>query len=263
MKLGFVVYSIFTIATSVVDVQGALRGETTPKSSRALKGDKDDSEEVAGAEEVAVEVAVGDPTQCRDIPVEVRADGSQTNFATLYAGIYAWGETSNVNTEKLCDSFIAAYSYLTDCSAIPGSHRKVAECSVIADAVGPSEDAFLLNLTYFANTVNGAMLFHFEQADPSCVCDQCPGLDPFPGIYRVDTNGPVCTCYCDIMSDNLSNTACTCRSPVISELVDVMNIAYKDDNFYVLDARQLTLDSDCITVSTKMTFDDTYICMGF
>lgn len=262
MKTTFALTFLASMASTVVEVQGTLRGESRPKPSRALKdksmkSKKEGKDEASGTEEI---VATLDPTQCRDIPVEVRDDGSQTNFATLYAGIYAWGETSDLNTQMLCDSFVAAYTYLTDCSVIPGAYRTVADCIVVPDATGPNEDAFLLNMTYFANTVNGAQLFQFEDADPRCYCDRCPGLDPFPGIYRMDASGPICTCYCDIMSEDLSNTACTCRSPIISQVIQVMNVAFKDDDFYFLDARQLAVDSSCTGNGT--TFDDTFICLG-
>jgi hypothetical protein len=245
---------ILSFIATAVGVQGVLRGEGDPKFHRGLKSDEED-ELSTGLKEL-------DPSQCRDMPVQIRDDGSQTNFATLYAGIYAWGETAVVDNQSLCDTFVSSYTYLTDCSVIPGSYRKVAECSVVDDATGPNEDAFLLKLTYFANTVNGAMLFEFKSPDPSCICNRCPGLDPFHGIYRIDENGPTCTCYCDIMSDNLSNTACTCHPPVISDLIDAMNLEYKNEDFYFLDARQLTIDSDCTNTGATSTFNDTFICPG-
>jgi hypothetical protein len=254
MRLVFVFSFIVSITTLVVSVHGALRGESILKYTRALKSNKDD--------ELTDAVEEPDRNQCRDMPVQIRDDGSQTNFATLYAGIYASGETATINNQSLCDSLIASYTYLTDCSVIPGSYRQVAECSVVDDASGPNEDAFLLKLTYFSNAVNGAMLFEFERPDPSCTCNRCPGLEPFPGIYRLDENGPTCTCYCDILSENLSNTACTCRSPLISDLIDVMNIAYEDEDFFFLDARQLTIDSGCSNTGTTSTFNDTFICPG-
>ncbi|KAG7362048.1 hypothetical protein IV203_025714 [Nitzschia inconspicua] len=256
MKIGLAFCLIYSLATTVVDVHGVLRGEKLSEIPRALKDKSSDKEDEVTEADVVI-----DTTKCRHIPVEVREDGSQTNFATLYAGLYGWGETSGVNPKKLCDSFVAAYTYLAPCTAIPGAFRTVDKCSVVPDATGPDEDAFLLKLTYFANTVNGAQLFEFEDPNPSCFCDRCPGLDPFPGIYQVGENGPMCTCYCDVLSEDLHNTACTCRSPVIAQLVDVLNVAYKDDDFYFLDARQLVIDSTC-TAGTNTTFDDTFICLG-
>jgi hypothetical protein len=254
MKFAPVFPFVFSFTATIVGVHGSLRGEVTTKVARELKSDIEDEKSSA--------VEGLDPHQCRDMPLQIRVDGSQTNFATLYAGIYAWGETATINNQSLCDTFIASYTYLTDCSVIPGAYRHVAECSVVDDASGPTEDAFLLKLTYFSNAVNGAMLFELEQPNPSCSCNRCPGLHPFPGIYRLDDNGPTCTCYCDIMSDNLSNTACTCRSPLISDLIEVMNIAYNDENFYFLDARQLTIDSGCANTESTSTFNDTFICPG-
>ena len=197
---------------------------------------------------------------CRDIPIRVRPDNSQTNFATLYTGLYAWGNTTDMDDDQLCADYMESYSALTDCSGIPGSLREIGDCEVIDGAVGPDEDSKLLRLTYFANTVNGAQLYEFETPDPACYCDRCPGLDPFPGIYQADDSGPVCTCYCDIFSTDLSTTACTCRSPIVADVVTELNTKYVDSDFYFLDARQLAVDMDC--ASTNTTFGDTTICPG-
>ncbi|KAL3911024.1 MAG: hypothetical protein SGARI_001843, partial [Bacillariaceae sp.] len=157
-----------------MSVEGALRGETSDEEQRrAMSKDSDDSKD-----ETADSVVIMD--HCRDIPIRVRYDDSQTNFATLYTGIYAWGNTAFMDDKDLCDAFEASYKSLTDCSDITGSYREVGDCEVIDGAIGPDVNAKLLRLTYFANTVNGAQLYEFETPDPACYCDRCPGLDAFP-----------------------------------------------------------------------------------
>jgi hypothetical protein len=232
-------FSMFPIV-----VHASLRGESSNTASRGLM-----------------------KSECRDIPIRVRTDDSQVNFATLYTGLYAWGDVGNLDDKKLCDKFIETYSSLTDCRVIPGSFRVIGDCTVVEDALGPNgvdpnAQSVLLKLTYFANVVNGAMLYHHDDPDPSCYCDRCPGLDPFPGIYSANDSGPICTCYCDIFSDDLTNTACTCRSPVISTLIDELNKKYENDEFYFLDARQLAIDEGCVNPTDVTTFDDTFLCPG-
>jgi hypothetical protein len=41
-----------------------------------------------------------------------------------------------------------------------------------------------------------------------------------------------------------------------------MNTLYKDDNFYFLDARQLTVDEACDNDSSVSKFDDILVCPG-
>lgn len=250
---------------SMMTVEGAFRGKTTDNMLRRVmsmstKDDKEDGTSDGAVEEAITEESVIIMDHCRDIPIRVRHDNSQVNFATLYTGIYAWGNTTSMDDIKLCEVFESSYNSLTDCSAVPGSYREIGDCAVIDGAIGPDGNAKLLRLTYFANTVNGAQLYEFEAPDSVCFCDRCPGLEPFPGIYQADESGPVCTCYCDIFSTDLSTTACTCRSPIISELVNAMNTQYVDNDFYFLDARQLAVNKDCADVLT--TFDDNTICPG-
>jgi hypothetical protein len=265
MKIGFA--SCIVASLSFMAVEGSLRGETNQAIPRRAmeKSDSKDKEDVTEDDPASVDSAGTEaPTvvvdHCRDIPVQVRHDNSQVNFATLYTGIYAWGNTTTVDDKKICDVFEESYKSLTNCSAVPGSYREIGDCEVIPGAAGPDASAKLLRLTYFANTVDGAQLYEFESPDSSCVCERCPNLDPFPGIYQADDSGPVCTCYCDIFSTDLSTTACTCRSPIISELIDTMNAEYVDEDFYFLDARQLSVKKDC--ESSITTFDDTTVCAG-
>lgn len=247
-------------------VDGSLRGESSTKKVTRRLMDEHTMQTVAEETEEA-STTTG---ECRDIPIRVRDDNSQVNFAQLYTAIYGWGEEfDKLDGKRLCDKFKSAYASLTDCSNINGSFRQIGECEMVKDAVGPSTDdanagAALLKLTYYANVVNGAMLYHHDDPDPSCFCDRCPGLDPFPGIYSANDAGPICTCYCDIFSEDLSNAACTCRSPTISTLIDALNVEFEmeSDKYYFLDARQLAIDEGCMNPTKITTFDTTYLCPG-
>jgi hypothetical protein len=204
------------------------------------------------------ELQTPEVAQCSAVPLRVRSDGRGVRFATFYVALFQTGFENPLDYFDVCDAFLDSYNGNTECSALNGSFREVGSCDVITDAEGPP-GGLLLKLEYFANVVDGDVIFG-EEAATTCECN-CGGSSSQTviGVYLADT----CSCFCDP-----EEFECACPAPPQESVVSSMNEFYPTlagittDPGRFIGAFQLEkLDIQACNV-TVTTFNTTSLCPG-